>query len=144
MTKVYSYFDRPESKDSELSFEGEESLTQQQFKDDADINTIIKKYISTGGYVDPFILNDKTPVYGDVSEVGDLYVTMNIIKDAESQFLALPSEIRERFNNDPMQLLEFVADEKNIDEATKLGLVEALPVTTLDVTGTSDTNLKKE
>jgi len=38
---------------------------------------------------------------------------------------SLPSKIRDRFGNDPSQLLSFLADSSNKDEAISLGLVSA-------------------
>lgn len=135
---VYNLFDRPDPEESKIIF-NDPSRTQQQFAEDANINAIIAKYISSGGYIDPFVLNNKEPVYGDVSQVADLKDSIMIVKQAEEQFEALPSALRERFGNNAIALLEFVSDSRNLEEARKLGLVEALPVTPLDVTGTSDT-----
>ena len=46
-----------------------------------------------------------------------------VIAAAEA-FAALPSRVRQRFNNDPAELLEFLADESNREEAVFLGLIE--------------------
>lgn len=136
--KLFTPFDYPDTKETALdSFEP--TRTQQQFKEDVNINNIMEKFIQTGGYIDPLIVNGKEPVYGDVSAVADLRESMQIVQQAEEQFMQLPSQLREKFDHDPMKLLEFVADPANLEAAQKLGLVEALPVTTLDVTGMSDT-----
>ena len=37
---------------------------------------------------------------------------------------SLLSRVRKRYNNDPAELLEFVMDEKNREEAVFLGLIE--------------------
>lgn len=42
--------------------------------------------------------------------------------EAENSFNMLPSEIRNRFQNDPGQLIGYLSDEKNNEEAYKLGL----------------------
>jgi len=36
--------------------------------------------------------------------------------------MALPSDVRKRFSNDPAELIDFLADKKNDEEAIKLGL----------------------
>lgn len=141
--KVYHIFDRPDPKESELIF-NDESLTQQQFAEDCNINNIIDKYIKTGGYIEPFLLNNKEPVYGDITQVQDLAVSLQIINDAQEAFNTLPAKVREAFDNNPLALLEFVSNSENYDKAVALGLVEAnLPVTPLDVTGTTDTTKKE-
>ena len=38
--------------------------------------------------------------------------------------MALPSRVRRRFDNDPAELMEFLADEANREEAVMLGLIE--------------------
>lgn len=136
--KIYNIWDRPNTAESALSG-FEPTRTQQQFQDDVNINNIMEKFIQTGGYIDPLIVNGKEPIYGDVSAVADLRESMQIVQQAEEQFMQLPSQLREKFDHNPMNLLEFVADPANLEAAQKLGLVEAMPVTPLDVTGTSDT-----
>ena len=44
--------------------------------------------------------------------------------------MALPAQIRSRFENDPAKLIDFLDNSENLDEAIKLGLVskfEELP-----------------
>jgi phage internal scaffolding protein len=48
---------------------------------------------------------------------------MQTVASANSMFEELPSALRKRFKNDPAQLLSFVHDDKNVDEAHKLGLL---------------------
>lgn len=48
---------------------------------------------------------------------------------AQEQFAALSSKIRKRFNNDPVELLKFVSDAKNLEEMYELGLaVKPAPI----------------
>ena len=47
---------------------------------------------------------------------------MNAIKAGDDAFAELPSNIRERFNNDPAEFVDFCLDEANNEEAAKLGL----------------------
>lgn len=96
------------------------SLARQEFKKDCDINEIIKKYKKTGQITH---MASHAGKYLDLTEVGDYMDSMNKVIQAKSAFDALPSELRNRFKNDPALLLEFVHDAKNYDEAAKLGLV---------------------
>ena len=42
---------------------------------------------------------------------------------ADDAFMALPAAVRERFNNDPAELVDFVSDVNNRSEAIDLGLI---------------------
>lgn len=50
---------------------------------------------------------------------------MHFIRDTDDQFAAFPSEIRDRFNNDPQNFLKFISVDSNRDEAVRLGLIES-------------------
>ena len=49
------------------------------------------------------------------------------LDDAEAQFMALPSDIRARFHNSPLQLIDFLSREENRAEAQKLGFIDPPP-----------------
>lgn len=106
----------------------EPSLTQQQFKDESDINVLFERFQDTGFYYDPLTAvngSKVAPRFDDFSNIdpSDYMHAQNILVNAREQFNALPAEIRERFNYDPALLLKFVSDEANYDEAVKLGIV---------------------
>lgn len=102
----------------------EPSLTQQQFKDDADINVLLERFKVTGMMPQGV----RVPSYGDFTGVSDYRTAMNAVLTAQQSFMELPANVRARFGNDPQQFLEFVADPSNLDEARKLGLaVSAKP-----------------
>lgn len=102
----------------------EPSMTQQQFQEHVDVNNIVAKYKTTGEWSH---LTKKGGVYADVSTMQSIdYLTAyNMVEDAHDAFMALPAEIRDRFQNDPAKLLSFLNEPKNKDEAIKLGLIEA-------------------
>lgn len=97
----------------------EESRTQQEFRDECDINKMMKAYMKTGT-VEPTAAVGR---YGDFSSVPDFHMAQNIIALAHEQFDALPAHVRRRFDNDPARMLEFVGDRANLEEARKLGLL---------------------
>lgn len=103
------------------------SATLQSFKDDADINCIIARYENTGVLVDPTVPVSRTPEFGDFSEMPSYQDAQNVIIAARNAFDALPSKIRERFNNDPAAYFDFVRSLKEgseeFDEAISLGIV---------------------
>lgn len=100
----------------------EPSKTQQQFKDECDINNIVRKYKATGQLTH---LSSKQGVYADVSEITDLQESLQKVQQASDAFNTLPAELRRRFGNNPQQLLEFLQDPRNFEEGVKLGIYEA-------------------
>lgn len=93
--------------------------TDQSFKEEADINTIMARYQSTGEMP---VINQTHPQYLDVTEQ-DFQLHMNFILEAQALFDDLPSALRDRFGNDPGAFLGFCSDEANYDEMARLGLL---------------------
>lgn len=95
------------------------SLTQQNFKDEVDINVMLEKFKVTGMMPQAVRL----PSYGDFTGVADYRTAIEAVRKADSAFMELPAAIRARFDNDPQKFLGFVSDSKNREEAIKLGLI---------------------
>ena len=104
---------------------GEEihSLTNQSFKDETDINTIVSRFGLTGELPEAIHM----PLSGDFTEAKSFEETMNLQAQAMQQFMLLPATLRERFNNDPGRLINFLEDDNNREEAIKLGIVNKPP-----------------
>lgn len=102
----------------------DESLTKQSFKDECDINVILNRFAITGQLPD----NVRMPTFGDFTDVTDYQTAMNAAIAAQDSFMQMPANVRERFNNNPQQFVEFCSNDKNRDEAIKLGLVPEPPV----------------
>ena len=94
------------------------SLTQQQFKEEADINTIVDRYLRSGVLPTPVNM----PQYVDFEGVFDYQTAMNTIRAADENFMRLDARVRARFNNSPQEFLEFFANPDNTEEAIRLGL----------------------
>lgn len=107
----------PKRRDVTLSFP-EHGRTKQSFKDECDINVIMRRFEQTG----ELPLNQRPMLFGDCPDL-DFQGAMQTVVEAKERFLALPSAIRDRFANDPQRLLNFINDERNRDEAIALGLV---------------------
>jgi len=105
-----------------MTINDEPSLTQQQFKDECDINNIMKKYSSTREFQH---LTSKVGQYADFTKLTSYQDMLHSVLAAQDAFASLPAEIRKRFRNDPGELLAFIQDDKNYDEALKLGIVES-------------------
>lgn len=95
------------------------SRTKQSFRDECDINLIMKRYEATGVLQH---LARGAPQFVDATSL-DYQASMELVIAAREQFDALPAKVRERFRNDPGEMLAFVEDEANRAEAIKLGLV---------------------
>lgn len=74
---------------------------QQHFKEEVDVNTIVRRFGATGQ------LPNFMPrgMYGDFTGVEDYDSAVALIDRADRAFLALPANVRERFHNDPGELM---------------------------------------
>jgi len=97
------------------------SMTNQADMDAADVNKIMARYEKTGVLVDASG-NERQPMYGDFTEIKDYYTSKCAIANVERAFLTLPASVRNRFENNPQLLIDFLEDPKNDTEAVKLGL----------------------
>jgi len=112
-------YDRDKNSDlAKLVFVGS-SRTQQSFRDECDINNILRKFNVTG----ELPLGSVQPQYGDFSGITDYQSALNAVMEAQDSFLALPAKVRARFQNDPAFFVEFASDEANKDEMKALGLL---------------------
>lgn len=102
----------------------DESLTQQHQAEEADINTIVRRFGVTG-----HLPESARPVFfGDFDDVFDFQSAQNAVIAADRAFMALPADLRARFANDPQKFVEFCSDEANVEELRKLGLAKAAAV----------------
>lgn len=105
-------------------YNDEISLTKQSFRDEVDINEIVRRFGLTGQLPGA---DNRVPEYGDFVDIPDYQTALNAVIEAESAFMALPALVRKRFANSPQALLDFVADPGNYDEALRLGLAVKRP-----------------
>lgn len=100
---------------------GQPSRAMQSFKDECDINNILRRYQKTGliSHVQRF-----QGKYSDLSSVPDYHQAMQIVLDANEAFDSLPSTVRKACNNDPVQFLQLVSDPEKRDQAVALGLMK--------------------
>jgi len=98
----------------------EPTRTQQQFKDQCNINNILARYEKNGMITH---INRNTPHYDDYSKLKSFKDSLDIVHTTHDLFMSLPPKVRSRFQNDPAELISFMNNEANKDEAIKLGLV---------------------
>ncbi len=108
-----------------LDCSGDKGRTKQSFEEETNINSIMRKFHQTGELVDPAKIASRQAFFGDVSTIGDFQQMKNKVIDAELAFGDLPSDIRTRFGNKPGELVEFLEDPQNKEEAIELGIVNA-------------------
>lgn len=113
---------------------GGASMTQQNFRDETNINLILAKYAKTG-LIDH--VNKYGGHYADMPAENDFHAAMTLVTNAQSMFAELPSGIRASFDNDPALFLDFVDNPENRDEAIEMGL---FPKEAPDATETTPTD----
>lgn len=118
----------------------EPSMTEQHFKDECDINNIVKQYSVTGVMPSGNI----QPLFGDFVGIPQDYAEYKeVLDDARARFMELPATVRKEFGNDPLALLQFVSDESNREKAISLGLISS-DVSSADTLKPSSSELDKE
>lgn len=99
----------------------EPSLTKQSFKDECDINNIVKSFRTVQDIIN-LTENGRKGVFTDLPDPFQYQDGLNLVIQAQASFDALPSGLRNRFENDPAQFLAFMTNPANQDEMIKLGL----------------------
>lgn len=96
------------------------SMTKQEFSKESNINRIMAKYLKTG-----LVEHVRTfqGQYGNFLSAPDYHKAMSQVVAAQQMFEGMPSNIRNKFDNDPEKFLAFVQDYDNTDEMRELGLL---------------------
>jgi hypothetical protein len=82
------------------------SLTRQSEAEEADINTIVRRFGVTG--VLPEV--PRPPVYADFTDhVNDFQTAQNLVISAQRSFAKLSGEVRQLFHDDPAEWVDFAA-----------------------------------
>lgn len=107
---------------------------KQSFVSECDINNIIKSYSATG-QIKHINAQAAQGAYLDLPDNIDFQESLNIVAEGQRAFATLPSQVRDRFHNNPEEFLAFMADPHNQDEAIKLGLATRRPESAADNSG---------
>lgn len=98
------------------------------FRDGTRIDNVLKRYATAGvdSAMAPWLFAQgmASAPFG-VDQGKDYHAQLAAVTGVRQYFEALPSKVRARFGNDPSQMLEFLGDSRNREEAEKLGLVKA-------------------
>lgn len=92
--------------------------TKQAFKDQCDVNKILKKAQVAGGL--SHVQKYSEAVYGDFDGEFTLLDAQERIAKAGRIFADLPSEVRKEFGHNPLAFVSFAADPKNNDKLREL------------------------
>lgn len=88
----------------------------QQFQSEADINEIMRRNV-------PLTQPNEPPLYADLTKITDYQSHLNSVIRVQNSFDALPSKVRQTFDNDPSRLMSFISDPANLQRAQALGLI---------------------
>lgn len=146
-----AYAHRDEELHQGIVFE-EPSLTDQSQYKDTDINNIVRRYQTTGLLDSPGSVPFETLQYGDATLLPDYQTALDLVNSVQTEFASMPSEIREKFGHDPMQLLEALQDPTKKTMLQDIGLlskdevqppiVESQPILKDEVPPVKSTELK--
>lgn len=121
--------------------------TKQSFKEECDINNIVKKYDKGRGLLTH--VNHAIAQYGDFTEKNEYQDALNLLNQSRDNFAKIPSEIRRQFDNDPGEFLEFAGNPANLDKMVEMGLaIKPTPIketiTKVEVINPETTETTKE
>ncbi len=96
-----------------------DTLTQQHFQEETEINNILRSHDRNGVISH---IHKGQAIYGDFSDITDLQDALAKLKQANSEFMNVPSEIREKFQNDAGKFYTFASNPDNLDAMVDMGL----------------------
>lgn len=99
-----NYLDREDHDLQGLDCSGDKDMARQEFKHEANINTIMDRFQRTG--MAPAM---RQPVFGDHDFDLDLHGGFIALHEAQRAFLNLPKELRDKYKN-PQGMLDAVHD----------------------------------
>lgn len=103
-----------------VEFDPDEGVTQQSFKEQCDVNNILKKFERTGMLEHAARFAGE---YGDFIAADDYHGYMNKVVEAQQMFDQMPAGWRKRFGNDPANFLAFMDDPANEAEMREMGML---------------------
>lgn len=98
---------------------GTRSRTKQANRNETNINLMVARYKKTGQFQN---LNPREPKYGDYSAAVTLEQAYQAVFEANQSFMELPAAVRAVAQNNPITLLEMLADEGATQALVKAGL----------------------
>lgn len=100
---------------------GEESKTQQHFKDACDINNIARSIEATGSTAHVKQARER---YGDFTDIMDTALNFDKAVKAQNLFEQVPAELRRKVGHSIPGLFEFISKPENREECIKWGIFD--------------------
>jgi len=98
----------------------EPSLTKQSFRDETNINNIMARYVKTGIIEH---INSLPGTFGFVPNI-DFREAQEIVLEGQKKFAELPAIIREKFNHNPAEFVEFCLNPTSTPDLAAMGLLD--------------------
>lgn len=102
-----------------IAVELEPSVTDQQYKDQCDINFIVNQYVKQG-----IPIPQQQVSYADLTNVSDYDEALMTVAQYKSAFESLPAVERERFHGDVREYLEFITNPGNLKESYEKNYID--------------------
>lgn len=103
------------------SFDREEGRTDQSFKEDCDVRSIVQRAARTG------FLPGRDPAearYINCVGIPSFQEARELVRQVEAEFLALPPRIRRECDGDPAVFVRRLEDPEFVDELVRAGLAK--------------------
>lgn len=98
---------------------GEVMMTKQEFKDECDIENILKQFSKTG--IIEHITKQEAQ-WLELPDAMDYQQSLETMRQAQEAFESLPSVVREKYDNNPERFLEALHDPSQKDYLTEVGI----------------------
>jgi len=118
---ILGQYDPAKHSDRERLDTGPDTMVQQQFREEVDINTIVRRFGLTGDMP----VFGREPMFGDFTEIHDFESAVEKVDKIRESFMTLAPEVRERFQNDPLRMYKAVLQAKDEKSAADLVSYEA-------------------
>ena len=123
MTKSKELFNTPYGKQPPRCFFETTgvSMTQQQFAEESDIHNILRSHDRNQHLAS---IHRGNELYADFSNVTDFSDALELIQNAQTEFMNIPSNIREKFKNDAGEFYKYASNPDNHQGLVDLGLAK--------------------
>lgn len=98
------------------------SRAQQSAKQSTTVRDIVRRAKGRNPDIEA-VRSQSVAFFGNFPNNVDLQECLNTINRSQEMFNRLPPLVRQRFGNQPVQLLQFIQNEDNYSEACNLGLI---------------------
>lgn len=100
-----SYDPKAVSDELSIDFSDQPVLTQQHLKEEVDVNTIVRRF----GLVPELPKWKGEGIYGDFTGITDFDSAVAKVYGVQQAFMGLPAELRDKFKNDPGELVRYAS-----------------------------------